>query len=51
MYVNEHDLLCKVVMRDNDKKHPKTFEAVFTMSTCNIKRNVPAAPNLLVHAE
>lgn len=51
MHVNEHDLLRKMVMRDSDKKYPKTFEAVFTMSTCNIKRNVPAAPNLLAHAE
>jgi putative transposase len=51
MHVDEHDLPCKMVMRDNDKKYPKTFDDVFTTSTCKVKRNVPASPNLQAHVE
>ena len=51
MHVDEHDLPCKMVMRDNDKKYPQTFDDVFTTSTCRVKRNVPASPNLQAHVE
>ncbi len=30
MHVDEHNLPCKMVMRDNDRKYPKTFDDVFT---------------------
>jgi putative transposase len=51
MHIDEHNLPCKMVMRDNDKKYPKTFDDVFTTPTCRIKRNVPASPNLQAHVE
>jgi hypothetical protein len=35
---DEHDLPCRTVMRDNDQKYPKTFDDVFTTSTCRIKQ-------------
>jgi len=41
----------KMVMRDNDKKYPKTFDDVFTTPTCKVKRNVTASPNLEAHVE
>jgi putative transposase len=49
--VDEHDLPCTMVMRDNDKPYPKTFDDVFTTPTCRIKRNVLASPNLQTHVE
>jgi transcription elongation factor Elf1 len=45
MHIDEHNMPRKMVMRDNDKKYPKTFDDVFTTPTCRIKRNVPASPN------
>jgi hypothetical protein len=51
MHIDEHGLPCKMVMRDNDKKYPKTFDDVFTTPTCRIKRNVPASPNLQAYVE
>jgi len=51
MYVDEHNLPLKMVMRDNDKKYPKAFDDVFTTPTCKVKRNVPASPNLQAHVE
>jgi len=41
----------KMVMRDNDKKYPKTFDDVFTTPTCKVKQNVTASPNLEAHVE
>jgi len=51
IHVDEHGLACRTVMRDNDKKYPKTFDDVFTTSTCRVKRNEPASPNLQAHVE
>jgi putative transposase len=51
MHVDEHNLPCKMVMRDNDKKYPKTFDDVFTTPGCKVKRNVPASPNLQADVE
>jgi putative transposase len=51
MHSDEHNMPRKMVMRDNDKKYPKTFDDVFTTPTCRIKRNVPASPNLQAYVE
>jgi len=51
MQVGEHDLPWKMLRGDNDKKHPKTFDDVFTTPTCQLKRNLPALPNPKAHAK
>jgi hypothetical protein len=38
-------------MRTTDRAYPKTFDDVFTTSTCKVKRNVPASPSLRAHVE
>ncbi len=51
MHVDEHDLPCKLVVRDNDKQYPKTFDDLFTTPTGKVKRNLPASPNPQSHVE
>jgi len=45
------ELAPKMVMRDNDKKFTKQFDAVFETSGAMIKRNIPLSPNLRAHVE
>jgi len=51
MHVDEHDLPCEPVMRDNDKQYPKTFDDLFTTPTCELTRNLLASPNPQEHVE
>ncbi len=51
MHMDEHDLPCKLVMRDNDTQYPKTFDDLFTTPTGKVKRNLPASPNPQSHVE
>ena len=41
----------KIVMRDNDTKFSRQFDAVFEGSGAKIKRNTPLSPNLRAHVE
>ena len=51
MHVDEHDLPCEPVMRDDDKQYPTMFRDLFTTPICSVKRNLPALPNLQAHVE
>ena len=41
----------EILMRDNDGKYSKEFDAVFADSKIQIKKNTPASPNLRTHVE
>ena len=45
------DLAPDDVMRDNDTKFTKQFDAVIESSDAKIKRNTPLSPNLRAHVE
>ena len=51
MDAEDLDLPPTIVMRDNDKKYSKQFDAVFEDSSMKIKRNTPFSPNLRAHVE
>ena len=51
MDAEDLDLPAKMVMRDNDTKFSKQFDAVFEECGTRIKRNTPCSPNLRAHVE
>jgi len=51
MDAEDLQLSAKYVMRDNDTKFTKQFDAVFENSGTKIKRNTPLSPNLRAHVE
>ena len=51
MHAENVELPHRFVMRDNDVKYTPAFDAVFTTSNTEVKRNTPASPNLRAHVE
>ena len=51
MHIDDNELKCEILCRDNDTKYVKDFDAIFTSSNCKIKRIVPRSPNLQAHVE
>ena len=51
MHVNDEDLKCEIVSRDNDGKYTDSFDEVFRSSGAKIKKITPASPNLQAHVE
>lgn len=51
MDAEDLELPATIVMRDNDVKYSKQFDAVFEDSGTKIKRNTPFSPNLRAHVE
>lgn len=51
MHLQDEELPCEILMRDNDQKNPDSFDEVFRSTDCQIKRNTPASPNLQAHVE
>ncbi len=50
LHLHENELICDLLMRDNDKKYNKEFDEVFE-STGDVKRITPISPNLQAHVE
>ena len=51
MDAEDLDLPAEIVMRDNDTKFSRQFDAVFEGSGTKIKLNTPFSPNLRAHFE
>ena len=51
MHAENVELPHRFVMRDNDVKYTPAFDAVFSTSNTEVKRNTPASPNLRAHVE
>lgn len=51
MHVDDEELKCEIISRDNDRKYTDSFDEVFKSTGCTVKRNTPASPNLQAHVE
>ena len=51
MHIDEENLPCNILMRDNDTKYPASFDAVFKSIDCGVKRTTPMSPNLQAYVE
>ena len=51
MHLQDEDLPCEILSRDNDAKYTKSFDTVFESTKCKVKRITPASPNLQAHIE
>ena len=46
MHIDDSDLKCDYLCRDNDTKYVEDFDVILTSSNCKITRIVPRSPNL-----
>jgi putative transposase len=51
MYLQEHDLPCEIIQRDQDSKYVASFDEVFRSTGCKIKKTCPRSPNLQAFVE
>ncbi|WP_442511830.1 hypothetical protein SH528x_003576 [Novipirellula sp. SH528] len=51
MHVEDENLKCEIISRDNDAKYTESFDTVFTSTDCAVKCMTPASPNLQAHVE
>ena len=51
MHIDDNELKCGILCRDNDAKYVDNFDAVFNSSGCRVKRITPMSPNLQAHLE
>src|SRR6185312_1838617 len=51
MHTDDVDLEHRFVMRDNDTKYSKAFDAVLEAGDVEVKKNTPESPNLRAHVE
>jgi putative transposase len=51
MHLQDENLLCEVLQRDQDKKYIESFDEVFRSTGCKIKKTCPRSPNLQAFVE
>ena len=51
IHVEDENLTCNIISRDNDGKYTEPFDEVFKSVGCTVKRITPASPNLQAHVE
>jgi len=51
MHVEDENLKCEIISRDNDRKYTDSYDEVFKSNGCTVQRNTPESPNLQAHAE
>ena len=51
MHIDENELKCGILCRDNDTKYVRQFDAVVKSTGCEVKRITPMSPNLQAHVE
>lgn len=51
MHIEEANVPCTYLCRDNDRKYVSDFDEVFTGMQCKVKRTTPMSPNLQAHVE
>jgi putative transposase len=51
MHIDQSDLKCMILMRDQDRKYTDSFDNVFKSSMCEIKLTPIRSPNLQAHVE
>ncbi|MEM1228823.1 MAG: integrase core domain-containing protein [Planctomycetota bacterium] len=51
IHIEDENITCEIISRDNDRKYTESFDEVFRSTGCTVKRNTPASPNLQAHVE
>ncbi|QDV25925.1 integrase core domain-containing protein [Aureliella helgolandensis] len=51
MHIQDEDVPCTHLCRDNDTKYVTAFDSVFEATGCKVKRTTPMSPNLQAHVE